>query len=993
MHHRFLTPLLVLVAAARLCAAAPDSAPQTLHRFDKPLLFTYGSWKDKLTVEDGRLIIRTANAQGGGGDNVTLDLHDQPQHSPAIRLVIGSANQTKRLRLTLNDRDKRSSAFLFALDKQPTGQPLVLTPIDGAALDQPNETKAPADLSQITQIQLQGDWGKDAVDVEVHEILLVPPTAELTAARQAKAKKDAEALAKAQAEKAKARREIKHTAQSPKIVHVGAVDRDILGITIEDGVLQRANYQPYSAQPGDTIVDADGQVWVDMNGVIERRPQKRVLKRKVDGKDREVGLIAGGRDGKLYLLPAETVAGDRLQLLTVDDPQTYTLTSSDDPAFATAIAPTAVHRKTKPTNRAYPGNDQTLRHTIYLKLPSPLIDGKRYTIGFPYLNTDQPSITYTHDTRGARSEAIHSQHVGYRPDDPFKRAFLSIWLGTGGGHTYANLSTFELIDTGGKTVHTGAIELVLPADGKEKIRFEKNLSHTAVYAMDFSAVTTPGEYRVHVPGIGVSYPITIGRETWQGAFRKSMHGFLAQRSGIALGPPFTDFVRPRDLHPGDGVRVFQSNTSMEAAYSGKSWFDGLVDGRTDQTLDGGWGGYHDAGDFDRASNHLWATYLHLELLELFPAYFEQLKLALPPDEAGDALPDVLNEAMWNIGLFQRLQQADGGVSGGIESSSHPRPGEASHVDSLLLLAYAPDTGSSYAYAAVAGRAAHVMRKYDASRADELARSAVRAFEWAEAHRAASTGKGYMGLKVDDARNAAAVELLRLTKEAKYDAIFKKTTKVTGDANLIEQQGAAFLYARLPEGLGDAGLKQQCRQRLLGQADKALEYASGNAFGLTADVKDMPLIGPVGAFTTPGMNSQILPRAHYLSRDEKYLAGAVRACNFSLGANPDNMTMTTGVGFAAPRAPLHFDSRFTGQEAPAGLTLYGAYDADSLPGFAKGNDWVHTWHIGKTMVPNSRTWPATEFYVDFFLWPMMNELTIKQTMGPTSYYWGYLAARP
>jgi len=28
----------------------------------------------------------------------------------------------------------------------------------------------------------------------------------------------------------------------------------------------------------------------------------------------------------------------------------------------------------------------------------------------------------------------------------------------------------------------------------------------------------------------------------------------------------------------------------------------------------------------------------------------------------------------------------------------------------------------------------------------------------------------------------------------------------------------------------------------------------------------------------------------------------------------------------------------------------------------------------------------------YLWPMINEFTIEQTMGPTSYWWAYLAAR-
>jgi hypothetical protein len=57
------------------------------------------------------------------------------------------------------------------------------------------------------------------------------------------------------------------------------------------------------------------------------------------------------------------------------------------------------------------------------------------------------------------------------------------------------------------------------------------------------------------------------------------------------------------------------------------------------------------------------------------------------------------------------------------------------------------------------------------------------------------------------------------------------------------------------------------------------------------------------------------------------------------------------------------------------------------------DWAHQWKLGpNTMVPGSRTWPASEFYTDIYAWPPMNEYTVQQTLGPTSYHWGYLAAR-
>ncbi len=790
-------------------------------------------------------------------------------------------------------------------------------------------------------------------------------------------------------------REFGNQDDAPSVERVSAVDRNILAVSIIEGTLQRQSLTRYQPEAGDKIKTEDQEVEVVQGGQILREKMTRILQREVDGKLQDVGFLAGGRidADELYLFPFESVNGDKLDMSIAMDPETYEVKSTTDPAFQRGIRPTAVYRKSKPLNKAYPNNEQVVRHTLYLDLPSQLQENQRYEVSFGRLNTVPARIPYSHDTRQVRTEAIHTNQIGYRADDPFKRAFLSLWMGDHGAHTFDDFHKFELIDDRGKPVFTGPIKKVLAVDGKDNVRTPKNLSQTAVYALDFSSFKMAGTYRVHVAGIGSSYPVVIADDVWLNSFKQSMHGFLAQRNGIALGPPFTQFKRARTFHPDDGVKVYQSTTTCGQAFNKSlysSWFEGLVAGRTDEILQGAWGGYNDAGDFDRAANHLWATYLHLELLDLFPDYFEKLKLKLPPDEANDQLPDLFNEALWSLGPFERTQAADGGITAGIESSEHPRKGEDSVRDSLLLMAYRPEPEPSYVYAATAARASRLIKKHDSPRAEELADSALKAFEFAEA--AKDDGKGYGSVSRNDARNVAAAELLMLTGEDRFDEIFKKTSQWGKVPHVIEAQGGGFTYARLPAGVGDEELKSQIRDHMKKQADAALQYGDENAFGLTVEVRDLPLIGPVGAFTVPGMNSRILPRVHYLTGEKKYLSGIVRSCHFSAGANPDNRAFTTGIGFEPVVAPLHFDSRFSAQEVPAGLTVYGAYDHDSLPNFTQGTDWVHVWMLPQTMYPASRSWPVTESYVDFFLWPMMNEFTIRQNMGPTSYTWGYLAGR-
>ncbi|WP_165226550.1 glycoside hydrolase family 9 protein [Aquisphaera insulae] len=984
--------LLAGIAADAQVAAGGHADGLVLANFDRPPLFAFTDFEKSIRVEEGLLRLSAPTNKGGFGINFpsTRDLSASTDRCPVLVLTIHPASRARTIRVRLASGDT-NAAWTYRLEGRQPGRELRVEPVDGATLDSPQEREGIFDLARVGQLQVQGDWGADPIDVTLRRLELAPPSAGARSEQAAARRKRQEADAAARLAKQEARRAIRHAADGPRVVHVGAVAAEILGVTLIEGTSRRNGYVPYVEQPGDRIV-GEGKVaaWVDGRVVLDA-PEKRTLRRIVDGQEREIGYLVGGRgpDAPRSLWPFEERTGADLQKLTAGDPESYRIVSPDDPAYAAGKIPRAVHRKTKPLDRVFPSGGQILRHTIYLVLPAPLVEGRTYTIEFPGLNASEPAVRYVHDTRTATSEAIHAQQAGYRPDDPFKRAFLSIWLGSGGAYTHRGVSDFELIDGSGRVAFTGKAERTLAADGKESMPGVRNHSGTAVWALDFSRFAAPGTYRVRVPGIGTSEPFPIAPDVWEGAFKKSMHGFLAQRSGIALGPPFTTFVRPRDMHPADGWKVFRSRTSYEEAYrGGGDWFAGLLKGRTEELRPEAWGGYHDAGDFDRASGHLWASYLHLELLDLFPEYFRNLGLALPPAEATDRIPDVINEALWNLDCFRRLQDPDGGVSGGIEASSHPRAGEASFLESLVLMTYAPDANSSFTFAAVAAKAARLLKPFETRLSATYAEAAARAWAWAESHRSRIEGERSAE---DDAKNTAAAELLWLTGQELYESAFRATTRVDRDGWLIEQQNGAFTYARLPNGVGDPALKARIKHKLLRQADAAIAYGDGNVFGLTTEIPGLPLIGPVGAFTTPGMISRVLPRAHFLSGDRKYLAAAVRATNFPLGANPDNQTMTTGVGRRAPRAPLHFDSRFSGQEAPAGLTMYGAYDAESLPSFARANDWVHTYYVGSTMIPKSKTWPPAEGYVDFFLWPMMNEFTIAQNLGPTSYWWGYLAA--
>ena len=57
-----------------------------------------------------------------------------------------------------------------------------------------------------------------------------------------------------------------------------------------------------------------------------------------------------------------------------------------------------------------------------------------------------PDINFIYNPGDMRSDAVHISQIGFRPDDPVKRAFLSCWMGSGGGLSFTHPEYFTVID-------------------------------------------------------------------------------------------------------------------------------------------------------------------------------------------------------------------------------------------------------------------------------------------------------------------------------------------------------------------------------------------------------------------------------------------------------------------------------------------------------------------------------------------------------------------
>jgi endoglucanase len=420
-------------------------------------------------------------------------------------------------------------------------------------------------------------------------------------------------------------------------------------------------------------------------------------------------------------------------------------------------------------------------------------------------------------------------------------------------------------------------------------------------------------------------------------------------------------------------------------------FEALVAGKTDTLVPNAWGGYFDAGDWDRRVQHLSVAQALLELMELFPQQMEAIALNIP--ESSNNLPDVLDEALWAIDFYQRLQHPDGGVPGGIESAEHPQRGEASWQESLTIMAYAPDIWASYWYASAAAQAAFVVQPYDIKRAEAYEESALRAFAYAEQRYPKPPADGWP-FPVRDLRNLAALQFWRLTNQDRWhqiflqDTLFKTANIPLSEYGVHDQAEAAFLYARLAPNQVDPQIQTHARQSILAAADTmaALTLSTGFAWS-----KEHPM-APVGwgtSWASP-REARVAAWAYTLTQDPKYLAAILRATQFPLGANPDNISYTTGLGERSPQNPLILDQRILGVAPPPGITVYGPLD---ISRDIYQDYWFTKYWAGEQMVPAPPNWPPTELYIDVHMNPAMSEFTVQETIGPSAYVWGYLAAQP
>ncbi len=505
---------------------------------------------------------------------------------------------------------------------------------------------------------------------------------------------------------------------------------------------------------------------------------------------------------------------------------------------------------------------------------------------------------------GAGSAEIKVNAVGFLPQS-HKLAVIPQALGA---------NRFEVVDADGKVVLDGALGAASRwAPSGETVR-----------VADFSALTQAGAYRVRVGSL-VSDPFTVAQDGYRALGDAALKAFYFNRSAIDLTPEYAGaWARPAG-HPDDKVLVHASAASKA---------------RPQGTVIASPKGWYDAGDYNKyVVNSGISTYTLLAALEHFPDVFKR-DIGIP--ESGNGVPDILDEALWNLDWLLTMQDpADGGVYHKLTNLRFDgivMPHAASTTPRYVV---AKSTAAALDFAATMATASRVLAPYDAKwpgLSQRMLAAAQAAWRWAEAHpnvvfknpKDVVTGE-YGDAQLADEFAWAAAELFIATGQDGYAKAFMQrdaalTTPGWDNVAALGWMSLAHHRDRLKPGIDRALIER----RIDALASQLAKHADGG-YRVPLASKDI-VWGSNAVILNQGM---MLLQAYRINGTPAYLQAAQSSLDYVLGRNATGYTFVTGFGARPVMHPHHRPSMADGVAAPvpgwlAGGPNPGQQDAKDCP---------------------------------------------------------------
>ncbi len=416
---------------------------------------------------------------------------------------------------------------------------------------------------------------------------------------------------------------------------------------------------------------------------------------------------------------------------------------------------------------------------------------------------------------------------------------------------------------------------------------------------DFSKVTASGEYYITCGELDASYTFTIGKGVYSNLLDDTVRMLYLQRCGCAVEDDIYG-------HPACHIN--------EATIYG-----------TEETIDVS-GGWHDAGDYGR-----YVVPAAKAIADLLLAYecnpsIHSDSVGIP--ESNNGIPDILDEARYEIEWMLKMQAESGGVYHMVICEGLPgnvMPDKETSMQYIIPIS----TTATANFCAVMAMAVEYYAEIDEAFADTCYTAAENAWAFLQANpdlimnvvTDVSDG-AYSDTRDGDERYWAACQMYRLTGDSSYlDAIDDITSTYYKDGLEWHMVGHYGNIALLTMENADTTTNHYAK------ADEML-YNWVNEYKTTSEETGYQTA--IDRFTW-GSNMSVANAGIVLAvagnlEDSVEYAGVVQAqLDYLLGRNPNGICYVTGCGTVSPENPHHRPSLAKGQAMPG--MLVGGVNSD------------------------------------------------------------------
>jgi len=468
---------------------------------------------------------------------------------------------------------------------------------------------------------------------------------------------------------------------------------------------------------------------------------------------------------------------------------------------------------------------------------------------------------------------------------------------------------------------------------------------------DFSGLTSSGKYRVFVPQIGYSYPFEIKADVLRPVADASIKAYYFMRASTALSPKFAGKWARAEGHPDTAVLIHASAASVK---------------RPEGTVISSPRGWYDAGDYNKyVVNSGISTSTLLSLYEDFPDYMKHVNLNIP--ESGNGLPDVLNEALWNLRWMLTMQDPnDGGVYHKLTNAEFDKfemPDKATAPRYVVQ----KGTAATLDFAAVMAQASRIFRRFPKQLpglADSCINAAKYAWAWAiknpniaydqtalnRTFKPKINTGAYGDNNFGDEFIWAACELFVNTK----DTAFLRPVNLISDSNMTIPTWSKvkllgyYTLVKNSDALGAAAPKELPRIKILlvKLADSLVNGADATAYETVMDKSGRNFNW--GSNSTAGNEGVALIQAFKLTGDTKYLTYALDNLDYLLGRNGTGYCYVTGYGSNPSMNPHHRPSQSDDVVDPVPGLLVGGpnpfmQDGVKVPSTVPDEAYIDNYH--------------------------------------------------